>query len=232
MSLRQYVGSASLEDYLAGEHVIFGAGEMLFDSRNDGAYVYEIVSGIVKSFTLNENGGDVIHVLYGPGNIFPLTWLINKQMPDMRISALGEVEVVRYKKADFADNLVKNGQMSLSVTTKIIMQLNMYAATVDNLVYRFASQRVAYRLLFIGYRFGKKMPGGAIVLPSFTNEDIGRSINLSRESVNRTVAKFIRRNLVEIKRNRIYIIDQVGLRAEVSKRKEPLFIDDFVHRQD
>jgi len=230
MPLSKYTEDVSLAETIRGEHLTFDAGAILFEPDSDDDCVYEIISGIAKAYTLNDRGEEIVHLLYGQYNIFPVTWLINKRRLEVYISALDTIEVVRYSKDDFAKAMTSNSEFALKVTARIIMQLNLYAATVDNLEYKFASQRVAYRLLFIGHRFGKVV-GNAVVLPPFTNEDIGRSINLSRESVNRTMAKFIRLKLIEIKRGRIRLIDQMGLRQEVSKKKTALFIDDFIRQQ-
>jgi len=207
----------SILDRIDHQQLTFKAGEFIITPDYNNDYIYEIIDGLVKVYTCNENEEQYIHVINGPGTIFPMAWYIGMDSVLPYMEALNDVLAVRYKKTDFKEALSKNIEISNEVLARIIYQSNTYIDRVVNLEFKYASQRLAYRILYIGEKFGK-LKEKILVLPPLTNRDLGRSTNLSRETVNREMSRFKRLNLIKTEETVVTILDIEGLTKEISKK--------------
>jgi CRP-like cAMP-binding protein len=207
------------------EAISYTRGELIIEPLVENNYIYVMVMGIVKVYT-RQRHEQSIHLLYGPGELFPISWIISKKQIDAYIEAMNDVVVHRYRKDDFLHAIQTDAAAAFSVVQKLTMQLNLYVARVDNLEFKYASQRLAYRLIFLAQRFGTTM-NHEVTLPPLHNQELGSTLNLSRESVSRELARFERLGFIRKQGMSITITNQDGLHGEVSKDPAPLFVDDF-----
>jgi CRP-like cAMP-binding protein len=97
-----------------------------------------------------------------------------------------------------------------AVLVKTVKQFTIYADRIDNLEYKYARERVVYRLLFLASRFGEKQADGSYVLTApISQQVIASSINLSRESVSREFDRLQRHELVEFNNERCIVVKNV-----------------------
>jgi CRP-like cAMP-binding protein len=85
------------------------------------------------------------------------------------------------------------------------------------LEYKSAHERVAYRLVFLASRFGKRRGSSVVIDAPLTHEFISESINLSRETVSRQIEKLENENLISRKDGQIIIMDIDKLSKEFSE---------------
>jgi CRP/FNR family transcriptional regulator len=208
-----------------GEPVTYKKGTIIKRPDTEVTHIFEIVSGLIKLYKLNEQNEQNIHIVLGPGDMFPLAWLTDKAPYQTYVKSYTTVQIMRYPKVDFAKLLHADPDVLFFVTTKLVSQMRLYIARVDNLQYKYASQRLAYRLIYLAHRFGTEAKG-EFTLPVFSNRDVGSMTNLSREYVNHELNRFVRLGLLRIEDKQVIIIDMTGLRNEVRKDGCPLFVDE------
>lgn len=228
MDEREMVAMGDLS--LPGETVQYGAGEVIMGENIGEDFVFEITHGLAKVFTINGRDQQYVHLIIGPGELFPTAWLIGREYRGITVETIGPVTVRRYDRKLFLQEIRKDGEKALEVMRRMAADLNLYATRLDNLEFKYASERLAYRLMALAQRFGEESKHG-VRLPPFTNQDIGQTINLSRESVNRELSRFGRLGITATRSGIIHILDYEGLRKEVSKSSKPLFIDDVLLSQ-
>ncbi len=228
MDEREMVATSDLS--IPGETVQYGAGATIMAENVGEDFVFEITQGLAKVFTINGRDQQYVHLIVGPGELFPTAWLIGREYKGITVEAIGPVTVRRYDRRVFIEEIRNDGVKALEVMRRMAADLNLYATRLDNLEFKYASERLAYRLLVLAQRFGQESKLG-VRLPPFTNQDIGQTINLSRESVNRELSRFGRLGLTSTRSGIIHILDYAGLRKEVSKSSKPLFIDDVLLSQ-
>jgi CRP-like cAMP-binding protein len=209
-----------------GKTMVYQKGMIIMRPDMEITSIFEIVSGLIKLYKLNDRNEQNIHIVFGPGDMFPLSWLIDKTPYQTYAKSLNVVEIMRYPKAQFIALMHTDPEVLFFVTTRLVSQMRLYIARVDNLQYKYASQRLAYRLIYLAHRFGIETDDG-ITLPVFSNRDIGSMTNLSREYVNRELSRFVRLELLHMAGKQVIITDIVGLRNEVSKDEHTLFIEDM-----
>jgi CRP/FNR family transcriptional regulator len=208
-----------------GETMVYQKGMIIVRPDTETACVFEIVSGLVKLYKLSDRNEQNIHIVFGPGDMFPLSWLVDKASYQTYVKSLNVVELLRYPKAEFIKLMHTDPEVLFFITTRLVSQMRLYIARVDNLQYKYASQRLAYRLIYLAHRFGIEADG-EIALPVFSNRDIGSMTNLSREYVNRELSRFVRLGILRMIGKQVIIVDMAGLRNEVSNDEHALFIDD------
>ncbi|HET9174050.1 MAG TPA: Crp/Fnr family transcriptional regulator [Candidatus Saccharimonadales bacterium] len=200
----------------------FVKGEHLLHPANPTHSVFRIMSGIVKLYSLNNQGEEYIHIFYGAGEIFPLRWMSSDTAVHQTVyaRALDHVTVQRISTADLDDMIRNDGALSYAILQQVVQQFTIYAERLENLEYKYASERLAFRLLFMAGRFGTQR-GNDIVLPSITQHDIAASINISRESANRELERLERKSLISREVRHIVIRDREGLRKELHTDSDP-----------
>lgn len=187
-TLREFFGT--------GERVEFKHGELIGSSEEDKPEVYYILSGYVKIFSVNPRGEKYVHIIYKSDEIFPLAWTTDQVRRNMFYEALSNVTLLVQSRKVVANQLKNDPHFSYLMLQRVVDQYRVYTGRIDNLEYKYASERLAYRLVFLAERFGIVKDNTVTIEPVITHQVLGSSINLSRESVSREMEKLCRKGLV------------------------------------
>ncbi len=103
-------------------------------------------------------------------------------------------------------------ELSNAFGTQLARQFKIYAERVDNLEYKKANERIAYRLLFLASRFGVKNKDTIVIDAPITHELFANSINLARESVSREMGRLTEKGIIAKVDHRIIITDLAALK--------------------
>lgn len=172
--------------------------------------LYLIESGYVKVVSYTGKGDAQIQHIYGPHEVFPMTRIpLPREKPisyfkNLDFIALGEV-VVREKAChDFEKLLAERPIVLLPlVTQQYFIFDRLYNISLDS-----AQQRVAYRLLTLGGRFGTEQDGHTIINLHITIQEIADTINVSRETTGRILNELESKGYIMLSRKSILIYPQ------------------------
>lgn len=200
--------------YIAYMRNYFRKGKLLTHPRSatilndadDQQSTYYIASGYVRIYSLNRRNEQYTHIIYGPGELFPLTWMAGPIPKDVLYETLSDVQIFRLPIKQLNKDMLTDSVLAYGVLQQVIEQYRIYTGRVDNLEYKYASERLAYRLILLANRFGIDGPRGTTIEPLMTHQLIGTSLNLSRESVSREMEKLVRRGLVHYNELRQIVI--------------------------
>jgi CRP/FNR family transcriptional regulator len=103
------------------------------------------------------------------------------------------------------------------MSIQLARQFRVFADRVDNLEYKHASERVAYRLLFLASRFGIRSGSTIAIDVPLTHETFANSINLARETVSRQIEKLEKAHIIQSKPHQFIILDVPALTAKMSR---------------
>jgi CRP-like cAMP-binding protein len=204
--------------------VSFKKGDIILHSYQSTDYLHVVRSGLVKVYTINNKGDEVIGVVYGKGDMFPLAWVMLNRHKDAFFQAMTDCEIALLPKQEFSRQMETSAEVSHEVSKRILEQFELYASHVTNLSFRFGRERLAYRLLLLGARVGEEV-NGTIVLPRISQQDLAATIHTTRESLNREMTRFTRLNIVTSAPGKIVILDPAALRREVGEDVPVLFFD-------
>ena len=186
--LRSYFSKGTLETYRKGSRVLL--------SNADQKVVYFIRSGYVRIYSTTARKEEYTHIIYGQNELFPLTWLSKQDKTSATYQALTDVEVYAVPLSKVSNDLENKADLTLAMLRQAVEQYRIYSMRVDNLEYKYASERLAYRLIMLANRFGEYSGKTVTIVPPMTHQLLASSLNLSRESVSREIEKLARRDLV------------------------------------
>lgn len=205
-----------------GKQIVYANGELILRADDEPQGAYYIVSGFVKVYSINSQGEEYVHIIYGDGEIFPMVWILRKISRSVFYEALGSVTILRAPSEALVKRLEQD-KIASSFLNQVVDQFSVYSDRVDNLEYKYARERLVYRLLFLAGRFGEQTGNSVIIAVPLTQQMIGGSINLSRESVGRELERLERKGLVEYNKQRRIVINDI---AELTKElKDPIRTD-------
>jgi CRP-like cAMP-binding protein len=182
--------------------------------------IYYLSSGYVKVYSVSDEGDQYIHIIYGPGELFPLIWgYIDIQPESLFYETLSETLVWRMSKEWFNAYIQADLELCYALSQQLAIQFRIYGDRVDNLEYKRASERVIYRLLFLASRFGVKDRDNHVIsiqVP-ITHEVLANTINLARESVSRELERLEAEHLIGHNGHTIQILNVEGLAGRLSR---------------
>lgn len=203
--------------FKSGRAVRFEKNEIVLPDTDDDPDVFYITDGFIKAYSINDEGENYTHLIYGTGEIFPIEWAIRNHRRLIFYETLSPCELWKVSREQFIRRIHETSEpFSLALIEQMAEQFNVYADRLDNLEYKSAYERVVYRLLFLASRFGKKDGKKVVIEAPLTHRLIAESINLARESFSREFEKLFDKGLVTTKGSTIIILDVEKLRHEFS----------------
>jgi CRP/FNR family transcriptional regulator len=210
-----------IEFFDAAKQKKFSAGELIMTGE-DPSGVVMVMKGFVDVYSISDEGDRYVHIIYKSDEIFPLIWVFRGIRRRVFYEAMTDVVVAEAPKEQLVKLLKSRTEASFDVMSQLAEQFYIFADRLDNLEYKSAYERVAYRLVFLASRFGEQSGGSVIIKAPLTHELIGQSINLARETVSRAIEKLEKAGLIGRKDNFIVIKDIEKLGREFS---EPITLD-------
>jgi CRP/FNR family transcriptional regulator, cyclic AMP receptor protein len=181
------------------------------------ASIYFIQKGFVKSYSLSLDGEELIHDIYGPGEVFPLPWAYTGIQRVEYYEALDDALLFRIPLPRFQEFSQSSILTSNILARMVAEQLNTYSDRITNLEHKKPMQRLAYRLLSLASRFGHPEGNHIVIDGPFTHQLIADTINLARETVSRSIAFMEGAGLLEQKNRRIIIKDVAALHMKLDQ---------------
>jgi CRP-like cAMP-binding protein len=203
---------AVIDFFKSGKPVRYSKGELIVRAGVDPDGVYLITKGYIKVYVISEAGEEYIHVLYGPGEIFPILWAFKDMYRDIFCEALEDMVVWRVGKQALLDFARRDVDTAFGLIDTIAEQFAAFSFRVDNLEYKQTTKRLIYRLLSLTFRFGTRNGNSIILEVPLTHKLIADTINLSRESVSREFKKLENDGLVCRQNGKVVLkdIDRLG----------------------
>jgi CRP/FNR family transcriptional regulator len=193
----------------------YDKGEQIVHAEDDPFGVFYIDEGFVKVFSINSRGEEYIHVVYGPGEIFPIIWLVKHVRRQMFYDALAACRLLRVSQTELEAVLRSQAPMSYEMVERAAEQFGVFLDRINNLQYRYARERLIYYLLYLARRFGIVGEQGCEIILRVSHQVIASNVNLSRESVGREIDRLVRRGTVAIRNGHIVLRDVPALVDEL-----------------
>lgn len=195
--------------------------KQIIQSTEDRQVVNLITKGYVKRYQIANDGALGIQVVYGPGDIFPLT-LVFKGLFNQNI--YDGPEVYYYEAMCDAetytidlDALLKEVENDPTLYRDLLSESGKRLLStlngLENLTLRSSYKRVAHQLAYFARQFGEKTPAGIVLPIPLTHEDIANVLSTTRETISTCMIKLRKKGLIEAGKN-IVIPDLEKLEKE------------------
>jgi CRP/FNR family transcriptional regulator len=186
--------------------------QILFFEGGAAQHMFALHAGLVKLVKSLENGKDRITAVLFPGELFGLETLSHPNYPltavtlrDSEICAAARDEVILF--------LQSNPEIALGMVRYLVAEVGRVRTQVTDMSFKDARMKVATFLLsLIASDLSSHNGRGTLTLP-LSRQEIGEVLELSPETVSRTLTAFRREQLI-IARGRQLIIENLdGLRS-------------------
>jgi CRP/FNR family transcriptional regulator, cyclic AMP receptor protein len=187
---------------------LFLAGEV-----GDGCYLVE--DGLLKVTMMSSSGSERILAFLGPGAVVGELSVIDTLPRSASVIAV-QNSVLRFlSRANFEDFAKKRPEVYKSLVTLLAARLRETDGTIAAETFLPLRGRVACALLELAHEFGKDLGSGRVLIQQKIGQsDLAAMAGIARESVNRILNDWKRRQLVSRHSGYYWIEDKTRLQKE------------------
>ncbi len=208
-----------------GTRLNFSKNETIISPNSNDGQVYWLESGFVKSYDITKYSEENLLVIREKHQIFPVLNILTDEKADIYYQTMCDVTVYRLDKAKYLRKMDQSSTFSKDVLQQVLTMYRIHSQRLLNLEYRTAAERIAFRIVTLADRFGEKKDNEIVIDAPIRHKDIAESINCSRETASREMAKLNRRGIISSSDGCIVITD-VGKLLELVGT-EHLTLDKF-----
>jgi CRP/FNR family transcriptional regulator len=190
------------------ETIEYKKGESILSPGNKVEAIYNIETGYVKSFSVNEDGDSLVINIYKPNSFFPITEALAGRINPYFFEAATPVFLQKAPVQKVFDFIKSDKEVLFDLTRRISIGLEGFMVRTQYLLRSNAKQKVSSTLVLLCSRFGEKVGNKKykILLPQ-THEDIANLSGTSRETASTELMKLKRSSTIEVDKKIITILD-------------------------
>jgi CRP/FNR family transcriptional regulator len=177
-----------------------------------------ILSGVVKAYTINQEGDQTIVNLCGKGTLIPLAWIHDESEKTLfHYEAVNDVRVLSIRKSDFHAAIAKSPELQMEYIHYLIRAQISLLLRVTGLSQPRAITKICYTLSFLMVRYGiEKKPGVYEIDLKLTQTMLANLIGQTRESTAKNL-KFLKEAGAITYKNSTYRINREKLDSFIGK---------------
>jgi CRP-like cAMP-binding protein len=200
----QKVAALSLARTLADGALIHAKGD-----EPDG--LYGIVSGKVKISSHTRGGREIVLTVLEPGQWFGEISLFDGLPRTHDAHAEGETVLVMLPRRDFHRLLERHPHLWGHIVRLLCRRIRVCFTLLEETTFLGLAARLAKRLLYLAESHGRQEPGGTLIDLHLPQEELGRMMGKTRESIGKQLKRWQRSGLIAVKYGSIVIRDRARL---------------------
>jgi CRP/FNR family transcriptional regulator/CRP/FNR family cyclic AMP-dependent transcriptional regulator len=204
---------ATLADGLSRR--VFAKDVILFHKGSPAQSLYLIESGEVRIFALSETGHEITLDVYGPGECFGETALLDGNLRSTGAMALEKTVTYTLGRDGLLRCLELHPQVARRLLALLAHRLEHATAYAENLAFLDVAGRVAAVLLELAARHGAEH-GSVDIELQLTQSELASWVCASREMVNKVLAAYREQKLILMEGHTITILDFGGLKRKIA----------------
>lgn len=191
--------------YLTGK---YKKGKIIFFEGEPGEAVYFVKSGKIKIYKSDAEGREYILHIFGPGDIFAETVLLEGGPYPASAEAVEDSVVGMIKNQDLEELLKKNTGIAFKIMKILSYRLRESQDKIKNLVFRDTYDRTACALHKMSLDHGRKTSQGIEVELPITRTELASIVGTSRETVTRMLSEMRRKGIIDMNRHKITVLNE------------------------
>jgi CRP-like cAMP-binding protein len=186
--------------------------QILFFEGGTGQHVFALHSGLVKVVKSLENGKDRITRVLFPGELFGMEALAEANYPLTAVT-LRDSEICAAPREEFMSFLHENPDIALGMVRFLVSEVTRVRTQVTDMSFKDARMKVATLLLSLISSETSMPPKPYSFLLPFSRQEISEILELSPETVSRTLSSMRREQVLDAHGRRVTIQDVERLRT-------------------
>jgi CRP-like cAMP-binding protein len=193
---------------LQGRHYKVAKGQII-QSTEDRRVISRVDKGYIKRYLISNDGSYGTQVIYGPGDIFPITLAysaifnqaINEGPETYYYEAMTPVEIYTIDEALLVDCAKDNPGIYKDLFAICGKRLHSTLHGLENLTLPNSYHRVAHEVLYLAKNFGEKKSTGTKICVPLTHQDLADILSLTRETVSTCMVQLRNKKMIVTNRN-------------------------------
>ena len=186
--------------------------QILFFEGGVAQHLFALHSGLVKLVKSLENGKDRITGVLFPGQMFGLEALSNPTYP-LTAVALRDSEICAASREEIVAFLQSNPEIALGMVRFLVAEVGRVRNQVTDMSFKDAKKKVATFLLSLLASDPAPHNDRATLNLPLSRQEISEVLELSPETISRTLAAFRREQLIVARGRHLNIQNVEGLRS-------------------
>jgi CRP/FNR family transcriptional regulator len=185
--------------------------KILFSDCEESNGLYVLLSGKVKLYKVSPEGKEqIIHVI-SPFDAFAEASVFLKGSHPFYAETLSDCQLLLIPKRDFIRVIKKSSRLGANLMVALSQYVKRYASLIEDLSLREVSSRLAKYLIDLSLIQSK-----AVGSPDWLELDLSRSelasrMGTIRESLSKNLARMKAKGIIDVRRNRILILNRGAL---------------------
>jgi CRP/FNR family transcriptional regulator len=193
--------------------------EILFSDGEAAKGFYVILSGRVKLYKVSPEGKEqILHVVSAPDAFAEAALFLEGSYPAFA-EALTDCQLLFFPKRDFLQFIEKNPQLSINMIVTLSHYLKRFASLIEELSLKEVSSRIAKYLVDLSLKLSKEGKSAREVELDLSKTQLALKLGTISETLSRTLAKMKTKGIIDVKKNKIIILNREALEELASGLK-------------
>jgi CRP-like cAMP-binding protein len=221
---QQYLGPQALKNFIANaqktgkvnlssderEVYTYNKKHVLYKEGQRPRVVYHVLSGKVKVSKTNQDGKEFITNIYGPGDFFGYTAMLEDESYKDEAEVLEETKLMLIPRDDFMQLVLNDIQIAQSFIKIITQDIVEKEESLLHLAYSSLRKKVAFGLTQLFEKY--KQADAKLPVINLSRENMAQAIGIATESLIRTLGDFKDERLIDIQAGKVVILDEKKLK--------------------
>jgi DNA-binding response OmpR family regulator len=185
--------------------------QMIYMEGQRPTHLFYILAGKVKTYKLHQDGKEFITNISGPGDFIGYTAILEDINYQDNTLVLEDAELVLIPRQEFLDKVGNNTEIARQFIKLLSRNVTEKEEHLLNLAYNSLRKRVANGLLQVLDKFKTGADSDDIV--GISRENLANIIGSATESLTRTLSDFKDEQLIDIRKGKIYLLEETKLRS-------------------
>jgi len=196
-----------------------GKKQILFSDGEEARGFYVILSGKVKLFKISPEGKEqILHVVSPPEAFAEAALFLEGNYPAFA-ETLTDSQLLFFPKRDFIQLIERNPQLSINMIVSLSYFLRKFASLIEELSLKEVSSRVAKYLIDLSLKSAKEGRSPKEIDLDLSKSQLASKLGTISETLSRSLAKMKAKKIIEVKKNRILVLNREALEAAASGLK-------------
>lgn len=196
-----------------------GKKQILFSDGEEARGFYVVLSGKVKLFKMSPEGKEqILHVVSAPEAFAEAALFLEGNYPAFA-ETLTDSQLLFFPKRDFIQLIEQNPRLSINMIASLSHFLRKFASLIEELSLKEVSARIAKYLIDLSLKSAKEGRNPREVDLDLNKGQLASKLGTISETLSRSLSKMKAKKIIDVKKNRILILNREGLEAVASGMK-------------
>ena len=196
-----------------------GKKQVLFSDGEEARGFYVVLSGKVKLYKISPEGKEqILHVVSPPEAFAEAALFLEGNYPAFA-ETLTDSQLLFFPKRDFIQLIERNPQLSINMIVSLSHFLRKFASLIEELSLKEVSSRVAKYLIDLSLKSAKEERNPREIDLDLSKSQLASKLGTISETLSRSLAKMKAKKIIDVKKNRILILNREALEAVASGLK-------------